>query len=212
MNTQLAGSRIEVCGGIASGKTTLATILVKEPNAVGLFENFQANPFLKAFYADPVAHAFETEVTFLLQHFHQIKTQTTPNKMVVCDFSMILDRAYVDVTLSGSSRDAFLAVFNEIMRRLPQPSLIIHLQCTAEEELSRIRRRARPVENSIEIEYLKQINKAVNLHAMRVWGDVEVLTVDSVRHNFADDSAVQRDIVNLVHAKLEKCRLKEIRM
>ncbi|HRP37690.1 MAG TPA: deoxynucleoside kinase, partial [Candidatus Dojkabacteria bacterium] len=48
--------RIEICGGIASGKTTLANLLARldiEP----ILENFQTNPFWQAFYNDPAGTA-----------------------------------------------------------------------------------------------------------------------------------------------------------
>ena len=31
------------------------------------------NPFWEAFYTDPSAYTFETEITFLLQHYHFAK-------------------------------------------------------------------------------------------------------------------------------------------
>lgn len=65
--------RIEICGGIASGKTTLAKLL--EENGIGkaIYENFEKNPFWEAFYKNPSKYAFETEIAFTLQHYHEIK-------------------------------------------------------------------------------------------------------------------------------------------
>ena len=51
--------RIEICGGIASGKTTFAVLL----NSLGydpVYENFQSNPFWEAFYTVPEKYNFET--------------------------------------------------------------------------------------------------------------------------------------------------------
>ena len=70
---QINDYRIEICGGIASGKTTLANLLARS-NIDPILEDFQTNLFWRAFYADPAGTAFETEITFLLQHYHQIKT------------------------------------------------------------------------------------------------------------------------------------------
>ena len=57
-------NRVEICGNIASGKTTLCQGLIgKGKNAV--FEDFQKNPFFKDFYDDPVAYSFETETSFI---------------------------------------------------------------------------------------------------------------------------------------------------
>ncbi len=98
---QGSSSRIEVCGGIASGKTTLANLLHKL-DIPSTLENFAANPFMQQFYADPIKTAFETEITFLLQHYHQTKIAANLNKRFVCDFSFLLDLAYARVTLNSS--------------------------------------------------------------------------------------------------------------
>lgn len=66
-------TRVEFCGGIASGKTTLTKLLQIE-NLTSVFEDFGKNPFYRAFYHDPVGTAFETELTFLSQHYHLEKS------------------------------------------------------------------------------------------------------------------------------------------
>ena len=60
---------IEVAGCIASGKTTFVRILEVE-SLEGIFEDHTINPFWKTFYTDPSTCAFETEISFLLQHYH----------------------------------------------------------------------------------------------------------------------------------------------
>src|SRR3954447_11075813 len=94
-------TRVEICGGIASGKTTLANLLGSSERMV-VREDFSSNPFWRAFYDDPNNTAFETEITFLLQHYHQIKVATNLEKSFACDFSLLLDYAYAHVTLNGS--------------------------------------------------------------------------------------------------------------
>ena len=60
--------RIEICGGIASGKTTLASIL-KQLDYNVVFERFMDNPFLNEFYTSNGSdNTFETEMVFLLLH------------------------------------------------------------------------------------------------------------------------------------------------
>lgn len=110
--------RIEICGGIAAGKTTLAQLL-SQLGIVGVLEDFQSNPFWKPFYADPAGTAFETEISFLLQHYHEIKAAAKRGATFVCDFSLLLDLAYAHVTLSGGKQSAFI----NCMQRDPQGAL-----------------------------------------------------------------------------------------
>jgi deoxyguanosine kinase len=195
--------RIEICGGIASGKTTFATLL-KHAGIDATLENFQTNPFWEAFYQDPVRHAFETEVTFLLQHYHQIKVNGATAKVFACDFSLLLDRAYANVTLHGSKRQTFLAVYKEAVRDLGLPDVLVHLQCGAAAELQRIRKRGRAVEESITLEYLDKLNDSVAQQVSLVGKQTQVLTIDSEHKNFADDRKVQQDLINEVLRTLPK--------
>ena len=93
--------RIEVCGGIASGKTTFSE-LMRNIGIQPLFENFRANPFWKTFYSDSGKYTFEKEITFILQHYHQIKYEYKKNKINICDYSLLLDIAYAKRDLNGS--------------------------------------------------------------------------------------------------------------
>jgi len=182
-------ARVEIAGGIASGKTTLAGLLgVRRFSAV--LEDFQTNPFLKAFYADPIGTAFETEITFLLQHYHDIKLARRSQSGFVCDFSLVLDLAYAHVTLSESKLAVFQQVLQEIRSEIPPPDLLIHLICDPNVELARIRRRGREVENAITVDYLAELNHALQVQVQGS-GIKNVLVIDSAVRNFADDESVR---------------------
>ena len=189
--------RIEICGGIASGKTTFATRL-RHAGIDAVLENFQANPFWEAFYRDPARHAFETEITFLLQHYHQVKAGAATDKVFVCDFSLLLDLAYATVTLRNSKRKTFLAVYKEVTRDLEVPNLLVHLRCGAATELDRIRRRGRATEESITLRYLDELNNAVERQVAKARKQTEVILIDSEHQNFATEKTIQRELVNLI--------------
>ncbi|MGH8477732.1 MAG: deoxynucleoside kinase [Methylococcales bacterium] len=193
--------RVEICGGIASGKTTLATLL----NRIFLFpihENFQSNPFWKAFYADPVSTAFETEISFLLQHYHEIKIAIKQTKAFACDFSPLLDLAYAQVTLNNSKREAFTVVYREIQRELPAPDLVIHLACDPEIELERIRRRGRDVEQSLTVDYLAALNRALGDVLREEAKSPNVITIDSAIVDFANNEADRQTVIETVRFRL----------
>lgn len=193
--------RIEICGGIASGKTTLANLLGRV-SINRILESFQTNPFWRAFYADPIGTAFETEITFLLQHYHQIKTARKSASLIASDFSVYLDLAYAYVTLPEDKREIFLSVYREVEKELGAPSLLIHLKCNPEVELQRIQERGREVENSITIEYLQQINTQLENILVEKAHPGKLLVINSGLLDFAHDEDVQQSILDQINDNL----------
>lgn len=195
-------NRVEICGGIASGKTTFVQLL----SSIGfdcIYESFATNPFWDAFYSDPISYTFETEVTFTLQHYHQIKKLINSGKPIVCDYSFLLDIAYAEMGLKGSQLAAFNTVFEEIKKELLPPALIIHLQCDPEIELARIRARGREVEKNITVEFLRSLNGAVAEQIDKAKSYLPILTIDSGLNNFADDECVKNHMLQLVTDALQ---------
>lgn len=184
---------IEICGGIASGKTTLATQLAKAGFVV-VFEQFQANPFWQAFYKDPTGVAFETEITFLLQHYHQIRSAYQANAPFACDFSRIQDKAYTRVTLNQQEQAVFDAVYQEVNRKVVDPDLIVFLECDAETELERIRARGREIEAKITVDYLALLNGAIRSELDSIKNRSPIIEIDSGRVNFTKGHGVATTI------------------
>lgn len=195
--------RIETCGGIASGKTTFAN-LMQRIGVDPILENFQINPFWQAWYSDPAKYVFETEISFMLQHYHQIKRDQINGKVHICDYSFVIDIAYAELGLKGSQLKAFYSVYDEIKKELPPPSVLVHLKCDAEVELDRIRRRGRKVEESINLDFLRKLNATVEEQIERVKQNVKVLTIDSAQKNFADDESVKKEMTGLISNVLSK--------
>jgi deoxyadenosine/deoxycytidine kinase len=194
-------TRIEVCGGIASGKTTLASLMQRaEYDAV--LEDFQSNPFIENFYTDPKLYAFETEISFLLQHYSQIKTAIRSSRILICDYSFYLDLSYARVTLNSPHISAFNSVYDAAFREVGPPTLLVHLLCSAETEMKRIRYRQRPMENSISIEYLEVLNNVLRDCVALARQYIKVIEVNSDELDFAHDPCVQDEVVKLIAASL----------
>lgn len=195
--------RIEICGGIASGKTTLANLCSASSHTV-LLEAFEENPFWEAFYSNPGKYIFETEVSFLLQHYHQIKAEAPDEGLFVCDYSFVLDRAYADVGLEGSKHEIFEQVYQEVRKDISQPDLIVWLRCSAEEELRRIRNRGRSEEESIDIEFLSALNEAVYDRFDELQASVPSHVIDSTDRDFAHFEEEQTRVLRELQAKISE--------
>ena len=175
-------NRIEICGNIAAGKTTLCTALIPVGYSP-IFENFSQNPFYKDFYLDPQSYSFETEVTFLLQHYHAIKKQKKSG-IIICDYSVFLDMAYADINLVGDRHKIFMEIADELLNEIGLPSKIVHLVCPEEILLQRIEERKRREESSISITYLKSLTKAISKRIHKIAHEISVITIDSNKIDF----------------------------
>lgn len=198
--------RTEICGGIASGKTTLAYLLQKV-HFVPILEDFKKNPFWEAFYQDPSGNAFETELTFFLQHYHEIKKGHAESSLIACDHSLLLDLAYSRVTLQGNRLVLFEHVFREVWSEVRSPELLVYLRCDPETELQRIRRRAREVENSIDAGYLFALNASLDAVIAEYRAMLHVLEIDSAATNFAEVEEAKTDVRTKVVAALQSTAL-----
>lgn len=191
--------RVEICGNIASGKTTLCAGLLL-PGSGRVFEAFEANPFLGLFYEDPEAFSFETELVFLLQHYNAVKI--CKDDIVICDNSFFLDLAYADVNLAGKRREIFEEVVEELLSEISWPDVVISLNCPEDVLLRRIVARNRGVESSITISYLEMLTQAIAARVASIPSNVAVIPVDSNAIDFNFNTAFVQDLGRLISRKI----------
>ncbi|MBN1293735.1 MAG: deoxynucleoside kinase [Candidatus Latescibacteria bacterium] len=197
MNKEMSLSKnnyIEICGVIASGKSTIAALL-QQIGFTPVLEKFDINPFLQQFYEKPEDHALETEIAFLLQHYNHIKRAKKENKPFVCDFSLLLDLVFSDVTLTDKEQKVFMAVYNEVSSQVSYPDVLIHLHCDHAILLNRIQKRGREIEKTITIEYLQQLDEALSKRINDIKKDVKIISVDSEKYNFAHNENDKKYII-----------------
>jgi deoxyadenosine/deoxycytidine kinase len=154
---------IIVEGCVGAGKSTVAEGLAAYRNSKTLLENFEANPFLPAFYENPVAHAVETEFTFLLLHFHQLKrhADAVSSLELITDFHLGKDLLYAELNLIDSqTRHVFRELYELLVHQVPTPSLMICLSASTDLLVDRIRQRERHIELKIDPNYYGRVNAA----------------------------------------------------
>jgi deoxyadenosine/deoxycytidine kinase len=191
--------RIEICGGIASGKTTLASLLQQNNIGTVIYEDFQSNPFWKAFYENPGEYIFETEIAFTLQHYHEIKK--AKSNITICDYSFFLDLAYANIGLSTNKLNIYQEILNELYADISHADLYIYLECPANEELHRIRDRNRSVENNIQSNFLEDLDSS--LYSIISTSDANILKIDSLKYDFAHNPNDQQFILDIVSNKID---------
>ena len=187
--------RIEVAGSIGSGKTTLVGIL-SAPFVKGIYEDHTINPFWKSFYTDPSTCAFETEISFLLQHYHFAKLAAARTEgVVLLDHSFELDMAYAEVGLEGSRKDIFASIYREIRNEIGLPHALVFITCSVEEALRRIRSRGRSFEENITLEFLAGLQRELERRIAMIADTVPVVTIDSETTDFRDSGPWRENLV-----------------
>src|SRR6266478_1116125 len=124
------GNRLHIAveGCVGVGKTTLATRLASARKSTLVLEEFDKNPFLEEFYLDPTENVFETEMEFLLLHYHQLKN-LSKTRETITDFTFIKDMVFAQTNITDEAeKEIFIELYQFLLARLPKPDLIIYLK------------------------------------------------------------------------------------
>lgn len=194
---------IVVEGCIGAGKSTVARGLAACRNSKLLLEKFESNPFLQAFYKDPVENATETEFVFLLLHFHQLKRESDVafRSEVIADFHLGKDILYADLNLRDlRARRLFGELYEICLEKTPRPGLLIFLSASTDTIIDRIRRRERDFELDIEPGYYAVLNEAYEEFFRQYSGRKLRIRMDE--WDFVKDSALYERLSALVDREL----------
>ncbi len=151
---------ILMAGNIGSGKTSLTERIGEKLGWHTAFESVVDNPYLPDFYANMKEWSFHLQIYFLghraEQHIHLAEM---PDSAII-DRSIYEDAYIFARALNhlGNLRDrdynAYLRLYHLVIKGLPKPDLLIHLDAPVPVLMERIRLRARNIETSIDESYL----------------------------------------------------------
>ena len=187
--------RIEICGGIATGKTTLAQQL-SHMGMMGVFEDFSSIVFLSDFYKTPELYTYETEIAFLLQHTFQIKKSCFASNLIVCDYSLEQDFAYAANNLQAYEMESFKQVYNILRSKMEDTTLIICLQANPLTLKKRIKARGRRNEQNISADYLQSTCMQVENRVRNI--STPIVFFDTDKLNFLDREVVKKNVWPIV--------------
>jgi deoxyguanosine kinase len=194
---------IVIEGCVGAGKTTVTKGLAAFRGSKVLLEDFEKNPFLRAFYTDPAGNATETEFSFLLLHFHQLKNHAVAaaGSELIADFHLGKDLIYAELNLK-EPRTKYL--FNELyelcLEKTPRPALTIFLVAPTELLVDRIRERSRDFELEIDPGYYAAVNAAYEELYDRYPG--KKLRVSMEQWDFVKDPKLYEALASLVDQEL----------
>ena len=179
--------RVEICGAIAAGKTTLANAFSKIGCNIEL-EDFTKISMLDDFYTNPIFVSFETEISFTMQHYYQIKKALQISDSVICDFATVDDYAFALSILNEKEMEIYDQIFNYIIKKIGRPQKLIKVYASTDELLLRIKSRGRQNEQGISRSSLLKFEESLTLAIERFYGDVPLVKISTEQYSISDYS------------------------
>lgn len=186
---------IAIAGNIGSGKTTLTRLLARHCGWEPHFEEVDTNPYLNSFYEDMQRWSFNLQIYFLNSRFRQVIEIRNSGKTVVQDRTIYEDAFIFAPNLHAmnlmSTRDFenYRSLFELMSKFIQPPDLLIYLRASVPTLVNQIQKRGREYENSIRLDYLKNLNDMyeewVNgyRHGKLLVIDADTLKVDENRED-----------------------------
>lgn len=146
---------ITIAGVIGVGKSSMAELLGKTLDTKVVYEPVEENSLLPLFYEDKVKYGFLFQIDMLSQRFEMIQEAMSVNNGIldrsVYEDSIFLDQLVQQGHLDTLSQSVYHKLLNRLLKELEplpkkSPDLMIVLNCTFEEEINRINKRAREFE------------------------------------------------------------------
>jgi deoxyguanosine kinase len=192
---------IAVEGPIGSGKTSLTEILGEALSARVVLEHPEENPFLGPFYKDRRRHAMSTQLFFLLQRYTQqgelAQGDLFSRGGVVADYVFAKDRLFALLNLSPDEMVLYDRIYQMLKPRTVAPDLIVYLQARTEVLIDRIRKRARPEEKPIRVDYVAEVASAYADYFFS-YREGPLLIVNASDIDFVNNAEHRRELIGVI--------------
>ena len=156
---------IVIAGNIGSGKSTLTKMLAKYYGWEARQETVEDNPYLEDYYRDIHRWSFNLEVFFLKERFRDLIDIAQTDHTVVQDRS-IFEGVYVFMqnnkamgNLSDRDYETYMELFEQMMTVVKKPDLMIYLRASVPHLVGNIQKRGREYEQTMQLEYLENLNR-----------------------------------------------------
>ncbi|MEN8201874.1 MAG: deoxynucleoside kinase [Bacteroidota bacterium] len=176
-------------GNIGAGKTSLAGMLAEDTGSRLVLEQFSDNPFLAKFYEDPDRYAFQVELSFLSERYHQIKAELGHpdlfGQSLISDYLIAKSFIFSKHNLKDDEMKLFEKLFSIINLQAPRPDLYVYLHLPAEHLLENIRKRGRSYEKNITEGYLREIQEGY-FGFFKSQSEMKILVIDTSNLDFVN--------------------------
>lgn len=146
---------ITLAGPIGVGKSSMTQLLSELLETKAVYEPVEDNPLLEKFYADKKKYGFLFQIDMLSKRFELIQEAMSVKNGIldrsIYEDSIFLKQLYDEGSVDKLELDVYTKLFNRMLKELEPlpkkaPDLMIVLNCSFEEEIRRINKRAREFE------------------------------------------------------------------
>lgn len=146
---------ITLAGPIGVGKSSMTKLLSELLETKAVYEPVEDNPLLEKFYADKKKYGFLFQIDMLSKRFELIQEAMSVRNGIldrsIYEDSIFLKQLYDEGSVNKLELDVYTKLFNRMLKELEplpkkSPDLMVVLNCSFEEEIRRINKRARAFE------------------------------------------------------------------
>lgn len=187
---------IVIEGNIGAGKTTAAKSLSSRINGRLILEEFEENPFLPKFYKDKERYAFQVELHFLAERYHQLSRNLLGDifqEHTVYDYFFVKSSIFSRINLNEDEQVLFDSLYNIMERFIPKPDILVYIHRSVDQLLEQIKNRGRTYESNIASSYLNKITTLYLAYMKQIEG-FPVVLINTVGANNSDELTINSKI------------------
>jgi len=202
---------IIVAGNIGVGKTTLAHLIASIFEYKVYEERIEHNPYLPLFYNDKQQFAFNLQRIFLFTRVIDHEVVSNSDKPCIQDRSVYEDaeifarNLFEQGHMSHQDYKRYRRIYDDIVKDLREPDLLIYLQGTTDLLRKRIKQRGREYEKEItkkDNPYLDQLNNLYEDWMKRYQGNKLILEAD--QFDFLEKPEDVESVVKKIKSSLKE--------
>jgi deoxyadenosine/deoxycytidine kinase len=155
---------IIIQGPVGAGKSTLSKALAERSGYTLLEEPVGGNPYLTKFYENPKSYAFQMQIFLTHARFQQVMGVLDTDKIIM-DMSIYGNDVFAGLLhksgdMESIDYETYMSMSNHYKTILPNPTLMVYLQCSPQVCIDRIIKRNRVAELLAPMKYWFDLNEA----------------------------------------------------
>ncbi len=155
---------ITVAGNVGAGKSTLTKLVGEKLNLETHYEVIDKNPYLEKFYNNQKKWGFHLQLYFLSQRFKQQSEfnknglNNIQDRSIYEDVEIFAKNLFDNEVMTKEDYETYKELFHNMVDYLKSPDLLIYLNGSVDNIISRINNRGREMEKQVDVTYWENLH------------------------------------------------------